>query len=76
MARIKNKSIHSEDREYLQRLADELDFLGRRQFYSLDLKEGRLTQFVYPPRKPSKKKTKDDKKVPRNKHAESAARHN
>lgn len=74
MARIRNKSVYSEDREYLQRLANELDFAGRKPYYELDLKEGRLTQFVYPPHK-QKKKKKEDEKAPRNKRAESAARH-
>jgi hypothetical protein len=69
---IKNKSVYSNDREYLQRLADELDFLGRGRFYELDLKEGRLTQRIYPPRKVKKKVEKE--RVERNKRAESAAR--
>jgi hypothetical protein len=74
MARIRNQSVYSQDREYLQRLADELDFVGRKPFYELNFSEGRLTQFVYPPRKPKKKK-QEDEKAPRNKRAESAARH-
>lgn len=54
MAKIKNSSVYSEDREYLQRLADELEFIGRN--YVLDLKEGRLTQLALPPQKPAKKR--------------------
>lgn len=73
--RIRNKSVYSSDREYLQRLYDELEFLGRARFAVLDLKAGRLTQLVYPPRKPKKSK-KEESKAPRNKRAESAARHN
>lgn len=68
--KIKNKSVYSDDREYLKRLADELSFLGRH--YILDLKEGKITQLVYPPRKPKRKR--EDDKNPRNKRAESAAR--
>lgn len=75
MARIKNKSVYSTDRDYLQRLYDELEFVGRAKFAVLDLREGRLTQLVYPPRKP-KKVRKENEKTPRNKRAESAARHN
>lgn len=71
MAKIKNKTVHSEDREYLKRLADELEFIGRP--FRLDLKAGTLTQFALPPRKPKKKKGKR-KKDARNKRAESAAR--
>lgn len=69
--KIKNKRIHSEDREYLQKLADELEWIGR--LYKLDLKEGVLIQYALPPQKPSKKKDPREKE-PRNKRAESAAR--
>lgn len=71
MAKIKNKTYHSNDRELLKRLAEELDFIGRH--YRLDLKAGTLTQFALPPRKPKKRKQR--KKEARNKRAESAARH-
>jgi hypothetical protein len=74
MARIRNKSVYSEDKDYLQRLYEELRFLGREKFAVLDLRAGSLTQLVYPPRKPKKSK-KEESKTPRNKHAESAARH-
>lgn len=67
MAKIKNKTIHSEDREYLKRLAEELDFIGRP--YRLDLKAGSLIQFALPPQR---KKRKKGKKEARNKRAESA----
>lgn len=73
MARIRNMSVYSDDSAYLQRLADELNWLGRGRWVDLNLKEGRLTQRVYPPRKPSKKQVKE--KEARNKRAESAARH-
>jgi hypothetical protein len=69
---MKNKSVYSKDREYLKRLADELTFMGRH--FILDLKEGKITQLVYPPRKPKRKR--DDDRQPRNKHAESAGRRN
>jgi len=72
MAKIKNKTIYSDDIAWLERLADELDFIGR--YYLLDRKGGRLVQFALPPRKP-KKKAADKEKTPRNKKAESAARH-
>lgn len=76
MARIRNLSVYSTDRDYLQRLADELTWLGRGRWLQLDLKGGRLTQLVYPPHKPKRKRGDDkDEKTPRNKHAESAARH-
>lgn len=70
MAKIRNKTIHSEDRGYLQRLADELEFIGRE--YRLDLRAGTLTQYALPQR--SKRKGKRAKKEARNKRAESAAR--
>jgi hypothetical protein len=72
--KIKNKRIHSNDHEYLQRLADELEWIGR--LYKLDLNEGVLIQYALPPQKPSKKKDDKDKRErePRNKRAESAAR--
>lgn len=73
MANIRNQSVYSDDHEYLQRLADELEWLGRGKFVDLNLREGRLTQKIYPPRKPSKKQVKE--KEQRNKRAESAARH-
>lgn len=69
--KIRNKTTYSEDREYLKRLAEELDFIGRA--YRLDLKEGTLTQFALQPRKPKKSK-KQRKREARNKRAESAAR--
>jgi glutamate mutase epsilon subunit len=71
MAKIKNKRVHSEDREYLQRLADELEWIGRS--YKLDLKEGVLIQYAIPPHKRRKTKSEKDKEA-RNKRAESAAR--
>jgi hypothetical protein len=74
VANIKNKSVYSDDKEYLQRLADELNWLGRGRWVDLNLKEGRLTQLVYPPRRQPKKK-EEKEKVVRNKRAESAARH-
>lgn len=75
MARIRNQSVYSDDREYLQALADELTWLGRGRWLQLDLKGGRLTQLVYPPHKPKRKSDDKDEKAPRNKRAESAARH-
>jgi len=71
MAKIKNKTVWSDDRDYLKFLAEELDFIGRP--YKLDLKAGSITQYALPPQKP-KKKDKDSKKEARNKRAESAAR--
>lgn len=69
--KIKNKRIHSEDREYLQRLADELAWIGRP--YKLDLEAGVLIQYAIAPNK--QRKTKSEKeKIARNKRAESAAR--
>ena len=73
MAKIKNKTIYSDDIAWLERLADELDFIGR--YYLLDRKGGRLVQFALPPRKPKKKAHDKGEKAPRNKRAESAARH-
>lgn len=70
MAKIKNKTIHSENREYLKFLAEELDFIGRA--YRLDLAAGSITQYAIPPRKPKKKHPHS--REPRNKRAESAAR--
>jgi len=72
MARIKNKRIYSDDIAWLERLADELEFIGRP--YALDRKNGVLVQYALPPRKFKKKDR--DKKEPRNKHAESAGRRN
>lgn len=70
MAKIRNKTVHSDDLEMLQRLADELEFIGRE--FKLDLAAGTLTQFALPRRH---KKSKDHgKKDARNKRAESAAR--
>jgi hypothetical protein len=74
VARIRNLSVYSTDKEYLQSLADELNWLGRGRWVDLDLKHGRLTQLVYPPRRPKKKK-EETERAPRNKRAESAARH-
>ena len=73
MAKIKNKTIWSNDIAWLERLADELEFIGRP--YLLDRKGGRLVQFALPPRRQKKKRGKEEKS-PRNKRAESAARHN
>ena len=70
MAKIKNKTVYSEDREYLQRLADELRFIGRE--YRLDLAAGTLIQYALPQRKHMKKKERE--KEARNKRAESAGR--
>lgn len=72
MAKIKNKTIWSEDRDYLKFLAEELDFIGRP--YRLDLKAGSITQFALPPQRNKKKRGKKGKKEARNKRAESAAR--
>lgn len=72
MAKIKNKTIHSEDLDYLKRLAEELEFIGRP--YRLDLKRGTLTQFALPPQRKKRKKGKRGKKEARNKRAESAGR--
>lgn len=72
MAKIKNKTIWSEDREKLQFLADELEFIGRP--YKLNLKEGYLIQFALPPGRTKRRKGKKGKKDARNKRAESAAR--
>lgn len=73
MAKVKNRTIHSDDREFLKRVAEELDFLGRR--FKLDLRRGRLTQFVLPEHKP-KEKGRKGRREARNKRAESAARNN
>lgn len=70
MAKIRNRTFHSEDREQLQRLADELEFLGRE--FKLDLKAGTLIQYALPQR--HKKSKKEKQKAERNKRAESAAR--
>ena len=67
--KIKNHRIYSQDIDFLKRVAEDYDFLGRR--YHLDIKNGVLTVFALPPRK--RKKPKSDN-GPRNKHAESAAR--
>lgn len=69
--KVRNKTIYSEDQEYLKRVAEELDFLGRT--YDLNLRAGTLTQIARPKKKVSKKKRKQDA---RNKRAESAARRN
>ena len=53
MTKIKNKSVYSDDKVYLQMLADELEFIGRH--YVLDLANGKLTQLALPPPKPPKK---------------------
>lgn len=71
MAKIKNKRVYSDDREYLQGLADELEWIGRS--YKLDLKNGVLTQYAIPPHKRRKTKSEKDKEK-RNKRAESASR--
>lgn len=73
MAKIKNKRVFSEDREWLKMLAEELELLGRH--YRLDLNGGVLTQYALPPQKPKKKKEERERE-PRNKRAESAARRN
>jgi len=70
--KIKNKRIYSDDSAYLERLADELEFIGRP--YKLDLKNGVLTQFALPLRHKKSKET--PKKEARNKRAESAGRRN
>lgn len=59
MAKIKNKTVYSDDTEYLQRLADELEFIGRS--YRLDLKAGELTQFALQPRRQKKSKEKQER---------------
>lgn len=56
MVKIKNKAIHSDDREFLKRIAEELQMLGRH--YRLDLKNGVLIQLALPPRR----RKKDDEK--------------
>ena len=71
MAKIKNKRITSTDHEFLKRLADELEYIGR--YYHLDLSQDLLIQYALPPQKPKKKREKEH--TPRNKKAESAARH-
>jgi hypothetical protein len=71
LAKIRNKNVYSNDHAFLQRLADELEFIGRA--YRLDLENGVLTQFALPPPKPPKKKPAE--RGPRNKRAESAGRH-
>jgi hypothetical protein len=71
MAKVKNQRIWSTDREFLTRLAEDFEFIGRP--HRLDLKNGCLTVFALPQRKPKKKK--QDEKSPRNKRAESAGRH-
>lgn len=70
MAKIKNQRIYSDDHEFLKRLADEMEFIGRE--YSLQLKDGLLIVFALPQRK---KKTKGERdKHERNKRAEKHAR--
>lgn len=71
MAKIKNKTIHSDDIDFLRRIADDLEFIGRP--YRLDVRHGLIIQFVLPPHK-RKKSKKEKKSEARNKRAESAAR--
>lgn len=72
MAKIKNKTVWSLDRDKLQFLADELEFIGRP--YKLNLKEGYIIQYALPPDWTKRTKGKKGKKEARNKRAESAAR--
>lgn len=72
MAKIRNKTTWLEDREKLQFLADELEFIGRP--YKLDLKAGYIIQYALPPNWVKRGKGKKGKKEARNKRAESAAR--
>lgn len=69
MTKIRNQRFYSEDREWLQNLASEFEWIGRE--YQLDLKAGTLTVFALPRRH---KKSRKSGKPERNKRAESAAR--
>lgn len=69
MAKIRNRTIHSDDQEYLKFLAEELDFIGRA--YRLDLAAGTITQIA---RTPSKRQRGPKAAQNRNKRAESAGR--
>lgn len=67
MAKNKNQRIWSNDREYLQRIAEEQRlYIGRD--YKLDLDQGLLTIFALPLRYKKKKDT--PKKPERNKRHE------
>lgn len=59
MAKIRNKTVYSDDRDYLKFLASELDFIGRE--YRLDLKAGSITQFALPQRKVKPKRDKQER---------------
>lgn len=66
--KIKNQKIYSEDQEFLKRVAEDFDFIGRRY----RLSPGLLTVFALQTRRKVKKvKTNTE----RNKRAESAGRH-
>lgn len=59
MAKIRNKTVYSEDRDYLKYLAEELDFIGRE--YRLDLNAGTLTQFALPQQSKKVKKERPER---------------
>lgn len=66
MAKLKNQRIWSNDREFLQRLADEQrDYIGRD--FTLDLKNGLLIIYALPRKY---KKKKDTPKKDRDKRRE------
>lgn len=68
MTKIRNQRIWSNDQSYLERLAEEMEFIGR----PYKLEAGLFTVFALPPRRQKKKNEKS--KEARNKRAESAAR--
>lgn len=69
MAKQKNQRIYSQDRAFLQNLADEQrDYIGRD--YSLNLKEGLLIIFALPRKYKAKKETPKKDKKDRNKRHE------
>lgn len=62
--KIKNHRIYSDDQEWLKRVAEDYDFIGRR--YRLE--QGQLTVFALQTR--PKKRKSDKAKTQRNKRAE------
>lgn len=68
MVKIRNHRIYSDDQEFLLRLADDYEFLGRR--YRLE--RGQLTVFALQTRRKRAKKDKD--RTERNKRAEKTYR--
>ena len=67
--KVKNKIIYSDDQEFLKRVADELQFLGRP--YRLNLAKGEVVQFA---RVKKRSKAPKSPKKERNKRVESFER--